>query len=116
MGWIIGYNNQWQRDIGYGVPAICDHPGCNKEINRGLSYVCGEEFYEPEGEGCGLYFCEEHRHGHLCERCQKNELSFEPKPDSLRWINFKLKDKSWKEWRKLHPEEVKKMKAIKNKS
>ena len=28
MGWSIGYDEKWQRDIGYGVPAICDYPGC----------------------------------------------------------------------------------------
>src|SRR4051812_7048849 len=26
MGWSIGYDSNWQRDIGYGVPAFCDHP------------------------------------------------------------------------------------------
>ncbi len=44
MGWSLGHDNRWGkfgRDIGYGVPAICDHPGCNAEIDRGLSYVCG---------------------------------------------------------------------------
>ena len=31
MGWSIGYDNNWNRDIGYGVPAFCDHPKCDKE-------------------------------------------------------------------------------------
>ena len=43
MGWSIGFDTRWNRDIGYGVPAYCDHPGCNKEIDRGLSHVCGGE-------------------------------------------------------------------------
>lgn len=43
MGWSIGYDNNWKRDIGYGVPATCDHPDCNEEIDRGLAYVCGNE-------------------------------------------------------------------------
>ena len=38
MSWAVGYDSKWQRDIGYGVPSICDHPKCNKEIHRGLSY------------------------------------------------------------------------------
>ena len=45
MGWSIGYDSNWDRDIGYGVPAYCDHPDCNEEIDRGLSYVCGGEPY-----------------------------------------------------------------------
>lgn len=41
MGWSIGFDSNWNRDIGYGVPAFCDHPGCTAEIDRGLAYVCG---------------------------------------------------------------------------
>ena len=29
MGWAIGYDSNWGRDIGYGVIAYCDHPDCN---------------------------------------------------------------------------------------
>lgn len=54
MGWSIGYDSKWKRDIGYGVPAWCDHPGCIEEIYRGLSHVCGGEPYGGE-RGCGLY-------------------------------------------------------------
>jgi len=32
MGWSIGYDGNWKRDIGYGVPAYCDFPGCWTEI------------------------------------------------------------------------------------
>lgn len=39
MGWSIGFDEHWQRDIGYGVPATCDHPGCGAKIDRGLSFV-----------------------------------------------------------------------------
>ena len=35
MGWSLGYDGRWKRDIGYGVPAVCDFPGCNEEIDRG---------------------------------------------------------------------------------
>lgn len=56
MGWAIGYDAQWQRDIGYGVTAYCDHPRCNKTIDRGLSYVCGGEPYGGE-RGCGITRC-----------------------------------------------------------
>ena len=56
MSWSIGFDSNWNRDIGYGVPAYCDNPKCNKEIDRGLSYVCGGEAFGGE-KGCGLYFC-----------------------------------------------------------
>jgi len=116
MGWSIGYDERWKRDIGYGVPATCDHPGCGKEIDRGLSYVCGGQ---PKGgdRGCGLYFCEDHLHHHerlpqLCSRCSPRVLKpFEPTPDTPEWINWKLTDESWQQWRDEHPDEVAAMKA-----
>lgn len=121
MGWSVGYDFTWKRDIGYGVPAYCDHPGCMKEIDRGLSYVCGGEPWGGEF-GCGLFFCEHHMflfvggkaHAkQLCGRCQqkKKGAPFEPTPDHPRWIRHKLKDKSWKEWRDENPEAVAKLKA-----
>jgi hypothetical protein len=120
MGWSIGFDGNWNRDIGYGVPAICDHPDCNEEINRGLSYVCHEN--EPfGGEGCGLYFCEKHREpifseadeciGRGCERCAKGEAPFAPKPDVPRWVEWKLTDASWQRWRKENPESVEALRA-----
>lgn len=30
MSWVIGFDSNWNRDIGYGVLAFCDHPGCKK--------------------------------------------------------------------------------------
>ena len=116
MGWSIGYDDNWERDIGYGVPAYCDHPDCNEEIDRGLSYVCGEEPYGGE-RGCGLYFCSKHlRYGcgtELCERCYPRiKKPFKPKPDHPEWIHWKLTDESWKQWRDENPEKVKIMKEI----
>jgi len=26
MGWSIGFDETWQRDIGYVVQSVCDHP------------------------------------------------------------------------------------------
>jgi hypothetical protein len=60
MGWSIGWDGTWKRDIGYGVPAYCDHPECSAEIDRGLSYVCGGDPYGGE-HGCGLFFCGKHK-------------------------------------------------------
>lgn len=103
MSWAIGFDTKWSRDIGYGVPACCDHPGCYAEIDRGLSYVCGGEPYGGE-RGCGLYFCGSHLRFNdsftqLCERCEEGEAPFSPTPDHPTWINHKATDPSWKEWR-----------------
>lgn len=110
MGWSIGYDDNWKRDIGYGVPCLCDHPDCSEEINRGLSYVCGGEPYGGE-DGCGLYFCANHLVGYsgLCERCEKMKDPFDPKPDVREWVEWKLKDESWLEWREENPAEVEAM-------
>lgn len=104
MGWSVGYDEHWNRDIGYGVPSICDHPDCSEEIHRGLAHVCGSE---PKGgeRGCGLYFCGEHLYWNedivnICERCRKGREPFDPKPDTEEWIHHKMTHPSWDEWRK----------------
>ena len=115
MSWAIGFDSEWNRDIGYGVPAECDHPECHEKIDRGLSYVCGGEPYGGD-EGCGLFFCGEHlRVDGLCERCASPDedgqvVPFDPKPDITKWVQHKLTDPSWAEWRLEHPDEVARMK------
>ncbi|WP_334034713.1 hypothetical protein [Burkholderia cepacia] len=116
MGWSIGYDDNWQRDIGYGVPATCDHPDCNAKIDRGLAHVCGGEPYGGD-DGCGLYFCSTHLLPRRCERCSDRtddaEFSpFEPKPDHPEWIEWKLTDPSWQQWRDENPAAVEEMKAV----
>ncbi|MEU3011085.1 hypothetical protein [Nocardia asteroides] len=106
MSWAVGYDTNWRRDIGYGVPATCDHPGCGEGIDRGLAYVCGGEPYGGE-RGCGLYFCAIHLSlGELCKRCKHSEEPFAPTLDVPEWINHKLTDPSWQRWRDEHPGEV----------
>lgn len=114
MGWAIGVKGG--RDIGYGVPALCDKPDCNKKIDRGLSYCCGGYISDS---GCGLYFCQEHLEYRtprgedhmveLCPRCIRYRSPYEPKPDIPKWIRWKLKDSSWEQWRTENPEEVKRL-------
>lgn len=115
MSWSIGYDKDWGRDIGYGVPAWCDHPGCMTEIDRGLAHVCGGEPYGGE-HGCGLYFCDAHHVGEhsLCRKCELQLPPFDPKPEHPKWLHHKLHDPSWERWRKDNPEEVGGMKAIIN--
>lgn len=111
MSWSIGFDSNWNRDIGYGVPAYCDHPGCKKQIDRGLSYVCGGDAYGGE-HGCGLFFCSEHLNYYgrrddgkiktiqLCHRCGHYKKPYKPTIDHPEWIKFKMTDASWKMWRK----------------
>ena len=106
MGWQIGYDHNRDRDIGYGVPATCDHPGCNAKIDRGLAHVCGGEHYGGD-RGCGLYFCGDHLWANnLCDRCASEDEPFDPKPDTIEWIQWKLTDGSWQAWRDENPEKV----------
>ena len=118
MGWSIGYDENWKRDVGYGVPAQCDHPGCHAVIDRGLSYVCGGDVFGGE-YGCGLYFCGKHlwlseRRPQRCARCKKSRFGnpFKPKPDVASWIQHKLTDPSWADWRTRNAAEVEKMQSL----
>lgn len=110
MGWAIGFDQRWQRDVGYGVPAHCDHPGCITDIHRGLSYVCGGE---PSGgtDGCGLHFCAAHlwfadNKPQRCSQCCKGAPPYVPKPDIPEWLEWKLTDHSWATWRDDNPAQV----------
>lgn len=60
MSWANCGEDSRGRPIGYAHAGKCDHPGCNKKINRGLSYACGDMHGETEF-GCEKYFCDEHR-------------------------------------------------------
>lgn len=121
MSWSVGEHAG--RDIGYGVPAICDHPDCTEAIDRGLGYVCGGAAYGGD-YGCGRFFCEAHHlytylgdgeedddssyefYAEVCERCARDEPPFDPSPDTVEWLRWKLTDDSWAEWRHLHPDKV----------
>ena len=114
-----------QRWGGYGVPAICEHPSCNKEIDRGVSFACGGEPFSEYG--CDRYFCDKHRYYSyprfnedgvtidedfcvaLCEKCKNGEEPFDYKQEHKDWVKHLLTDKSWAEWRKNNQEEVKKL-------
>lgn len=99
---------RWQ---GYGVPAVCDDPDCSAKIDRGMSYLCGDE---PGSEkGCGLFFCLNHLwigqtddDPQMCRRCCDDEPPFGPKPDTAEWVMHMLTDESWAPWRSENPEQV----------
>jgi hypothetical protein len=78
--------------------------------------VCCEQ--QPYGgeNGCGLYFCSEHKKsyneesGPMCERCAAGQKPFTAKPDHIEWLKWKLRHKSWRDWRVANPDEVAKIK------
>ncbi len=114
MGWSIGFDANWNRDIGYSVRAYCDEPKCTEEIDRGIAHVCGGEPYGGE-RGCGLYFCATHLFYHkfkdgetqcVCHRCDTHKKPFKPKPEHPEWAAWKLTHSSWADWRKKHPKDV----------
>lgn len=112
MGWAYGFVNG--RDVGYGVPAVCDKPDCDEKIDRGLAYLCGD--MHGDEFGCGLYFCSRHlmyrRPKELdhsvqkCPRCYLYKSPYEPKSDIEEWVFWKLNDASWEQWRESNPDEV----------
>lgn len=108
MGWAVGFDPNWKRDVGYGVPSVCDHPGCKMDIDRGLGWICG--WGHPGGgeAGCGLFFCGDHGGGMLCERCEQTPVMepFEPTEDTPEWMAHKLEDPTWQAWRDANPAEV----------
>jgi hypothetical protein len=111
MGWSIGYDDNWNRWVGYGVPAYCDHPQCSEEIDRGLSYVCGNDVYGGE-HGCGLFFCPKHQVGdhQRCPRCAAYKRPYRrPKGEHPRWVRHVRTDTSWSEWRRTNPRELNEM-------
>lgn len=109
MGWSLGYDPQHGgRDIGYSVPAYCDHPRCTVAIDRGLAHVCGGEPYGGE-KGCGLYFCNAHLTAapQRCPKCARHDRKpYRPKPDCRGWAKHKLTDASWAKWRAENPAKV----------
>jgi hypothetical protein len=112
MSWSIGKDPNRDRDVGYGVPAYCDHPQCWAEIDRGLAYCCGD-YHGGDEKGCGLYFCAHHlsAFGNLCPKCARYD--HRPykvtKPEHPDWIEHKLTDESWQQWRDENPDEVARM-------
>ena len=53
------------KERGYMVPDVCNHPGCEEKIDRGLDYLC----YRCEG-----YFCDAHLTVAFCEHDEPVEF------------------------------------------
>ena len=78
MGWGDCGLDSNGRPIGYHFEATCDEPGCDKAIDRGLGYACGD-MHGENGVDCEGYFCGEHinyvgvdgKTTSLCSACVK---------------------------------------------
>lgn len=78
MGWANCGKDTKGRPRGYVFNATCDHPDCLEEIDRGLSYACGDMHGEDE-ISCEKYFCQCHLYAtlvkgedrmvYLCREC-----------------------------------------------
>ena len=62
------------KGVGYNVDAVCEQPGCNIKIHRGLAYSCGDEIGSGYGF-CNGFFCEKHLYmlgfgnAPVCQNC-----------------------------------------------
>jgi len=86
MGWARCGKDSNGRPIGYAYAATCDHPGCETEIDRGLSYACGgmhgnsclggdREFdWDANVTVCERYFCQAHLRDPILEHEDGAEL------------------------------------------
>lgn len=93
MGWGNCGTDSQGRPIGYYHAATCDYPGCDKKIDRGLDYVCGD-MHGADEYSCERYFCEEHhnrtvvtrddRHLAVCDECYAECLArgYDPNEDA----------------------------------
>ena len=49
------------KEAGYTVEAVCEHPGCDEKIHRGMAFACGGDAGDQGGCSCEGYFCNKHR-------------------------------------------------------
>lgn len=86
MGWGYGILPDG-REVGYGVEARCDEPGCDADIDRGLGYLCGSMHGQDDGLGCGKYFCERHLlvggPNTMCYRCSDEYEALEDEDEDV---------------------------------
>lgn len=100
MSWSIGWDSDYNRWKGYGVPCTCEYPECNTKTDRGMACLC---------EGCGLAFCGKHWLLGSCERCldiddigerPEGMDPFPVKPEHPEWLHHLRTDSTWAKWRK----------------
>lgn len=47
-------------EAGYLVGDSCHHPDCAAQIDRGLTYLCGEQPGVAADGACGRWYCVDH--------------------------------------------------------
>ena len=105
MGYAVGWDEEYGRFRGYGVPAWCDGM-CGTKIDRGMGWeVEGydelDEDGEPIGEPDGMRL-------YLCSNCDVNDLDEDGHlpPEHPEWLEHVLTDDSWATWRDENPVRV----------
>jgi len=81
MSWSLGYDERWQRDVGYGVPAFCDAPGCNAQaqhcdLDHSVPY--------PDGPSCQCNLGPKCRRHHRAKQSPGWKVE-QPAPGVIRW-------------------------------
>lgn len=72
MGYAYGINDKG-REVGYSVQAKCDWPDCDTDIDRGMYFQCGGgEQSQEEVPYCCDFFCDKHKPGEVCLKCEEN--------------------------------------------
>jgi hypothetical protein len=86
MGWSYGQNADG-KEVGYGVAAVCEEPGCPNSIDRGLAYKCGP-MHGSGADYCDGYFCPVHLsmtgQGQRCPACASPIFSREDAEDAAK--------------------------------
>lgn len=72
MSYEMYFSTQHKRWQGYGVPAVCDHPGCKETIIRGVGYMCCENPNNPVS--CGGFFCDDHREVTIIHKSEFDDI------------------------------------------
>lgn len=103
-------NSEIHLDLGPEVPAVCEQPGCEAVIDRGITHVCGADPAGGNG-GCGLTFCGAHLRGpnQTCERCAAGEACYPAKAETPDWTDWRLTGAAWAAWREANPDLVRQL-------
>jgi len=106
MGWGDCGKDSNGRPIGYVFDATCDHPDCMEQIDRGLTYVCGDMHGDDE-YSCEKYFCDTHKNNYVtrndgsditvCNECwdrmiEDGELYYDEEEETLSHLTCAVVD------------------------
>lgn len=84
MTWEESGKDSHGEPIGYEYECVCAHPGCERMIDRGAYYACGDIHGDSEYT-CEKYFCDEHKNNsvidngneiRICDECAEYGIIF----------------------------------------